>query len=316
MNIVQNKSKTIFKNNKKNKSWADIVNGYLIDDSKIINLKKYIKNNYELYSLTYEHLEKIILDYFNILKWRKKYIYSGISLKDFISETKLTEYLTNFKYFGLTDLFKMENISLTHFPYTVCSSVFSKILDFDSKEYINSLELNFELKKKLIEQIKNSKLHYNIKLTDHKKYIAFQFDLFNKVKDVLIEKDNSWSWEIKIEFMLDKTIKLPTNLTVYLEEENRQINKIKIIGKKTFKVVKPKEFNNECPICLEGFNSDDDKFITKCGHVFHTSCIKKGADNLFTNIYVCKHEKCNHNKNENGEKLIYDYIRCPICRCV
>lgn len=316
MNIVSKKSKTMFKNDKKSKTWADVVKGYLIDNEKTTSLLKYIKKKYKMSSLTFDGLEKIILDYLNIAKWDKKYIHNGLSLKDFLIETQLTEYLEDFKHLGLTDLFKIEEISLSLFPYTVCGSVFSKILDFDSKEYTYSLQFNFKLNKKLVEEIKNSKSQYNVKLTDHKKYIAFQFDLFNKVKDIIIDKDDSWNWLITMEFILDETIKLPTNLTLYLEKENRHCNTLQIIDKKTFKVEKPKEFNNECPICLEGFNGDDEKFITKCGHVFHTSCIKKGADNLFTQIYICKHEKCNHNKDENGEKLIYDYMRCPICRSV
>lgn len=316
MNIVSNKTKTMFKNDKKNKTWADIVKGYLIDNEKTTSLLKYIKKKYNISSLTFGNLEKIIFDYFNIVKWDKKYISSGLSLKDFLIETQLTEYLTDSKHLGLTDLFKIEKISLSRFPYTVCSSTFSKILDFDSKEYMYSLEFNFNLNKELVEEIKNNNLHYNVKLTDHKKYIAFQFDLFNKVKDIIEDKDDSWNWLITMEFMLGETIKLPTNLTLYLEKENRHLNTLQIIDKKIFKVEKPKEFNDECPICLEDFEEDDEKFITKCGHVFHTSCIKKGADNLFTQIYICEHEKCNHNKDEDGHILIYDYIRCPICRCV
>ena len=305
----------MFTNDKNNRTWANVVKGNLIDNEKVIYLLKYIKSQYKKFSLTYEELKKIILDYFNIPIWEKNYTYSGVSLKDFLTETKLTKYLIDFKNLGLRDLFKIENFSLSRFPYTVCSSVFSKILDFDSKEYIYSLQFDFKPNHKLLELLTNSELNYNIKLTDHKKYIVFQFDILNKVKYHIMMGTNK---PYVMEFTLDRTIKLPTNLTLYLEKENQNNNNntIEIIDKKKFKVGKPKEFNDECPICLEGFNGDDEKFLTKCGHVLHTSCIKKGADNLFTKIYVCKHEKCNHNKDENCDKLIYDYIRCPICRSV
>jgi hypothetical protein len=316
MNIVQKNSKTMFKNEKTNKTWADIVKGHEVDVKKVMNLLKYIKNKHKIFSLTVNDLERVILDYLNIPKWDKKYIYQNLSLKNFLMKTQLTDYLIDWKHLGLEELLKIEKISLLYFPYTICNSVYSKILDFDSKEYTYSLELDLDLNKELIEKINNSNLHYNIKLTNHKKYIAFQFDLFNKVKEVFDKENVIKKCRITLEFMLDKKMKLPTELTLYLEKECQSKGIIQILDRKTFKVENPKEYNDECPICLEGFEKNEKKIITKCGHVFHTSCIKEGADNLFTRTYICKHENCNHNQDEDGHKIIYDYIRCPICRSV
>ena len=36
--------------------------------------------------------------------------------------------------------------------------------------------------------------------------------------------------------------------------------------------------NNECSICLEKIENDDDKTILSCNHVYHTSCIKTSIE--------------------------------------
>lgn len=65
---------------------------------------------------------------------------------------------------------------------------------------------------------------------------------------------------------------------------------------------------SECPICLNDVIKNKNKYITKCGHIFHINCIwnyLKCNNHITTfNCVDCFHQN----------EMITDSFKCPICR--
>ena len=77
-----------------------------------------------------------------------------------------------------------------------------------------------------------------------------------------------------------------TNLISILNEDI--INKNKEIIELKFQIKIITDISSiSCSICLENINTDDDKYITKCNHLFHTSCLNKwGKNNTCPNCRI------------------------------
>jgi len=77
-----------------------------------------------------------------------------------------------------------------------------------------------------------------------------------------------------------------TNLISILNEDI--INKNKEIIELKFQIKIITDISSlSCSICLEDINTNDDKYITKCNHLFHTSCLNKwGKNNTCPNCRI------------------------------
>lgn len=77
-----------------------------------------------------------------------------------------------------------------------------------------------------------------------------------------------------------------TNLISILNEDIINKNKEIIELKFQIKIITDNS-SLSCSICLEDINTDDDKYITKCNHIFHTSCLNKwGKNNTCPNCRI------------------------------
>jgi hypothetical protein len=67
-----------------------------------------------------------------------------------------------------------------------------------------------------------------------------------------------------------------------LNSVNLGVNHIKSMFMKKIKQ------ENQCPICLEHLNNNNDFCVTECGHQFHTSCLLKSAK-INGKCPLCRH---------------------------
>ena len=101
-----------------------------------------------------------------------------------------------------------------------------------------------------------------------------------------------------------------TNIIIIFRSRSKEIYKIK------FKISAPTLFGDQqdCSLCLQSFD-DQEKYMTPCGHLFHTDCIfmyLETNDKLYPIYETCKGICCNTRKikpfncpNCNNEIIMY-----------
>ena len=71
-----------------------------------------------------------------------------------------------------------------------------------------------------------------------------------------------------------------------------------------------KSDGSECSICLDVIDGDN-KYVSRCHHVFHTECIYRYAK---ANDCVKLADRCQIICSGHGEKIMK--FNCPICRTI
>lgn len=64
-------------------------------------------------------------------------------------------------------------------------------------------------------------------------------------------------------------------------------------------------YNNECPICIDSFNNNNESLQLHCNHTYHISCLSTYIETEFTKLA----------KQVNRETCLFcKQFKCPLCR--
>ena len=154
----------------------------------------------------------------------------------------------------------------------------SKIINIKDKK-INDLRKNIKNKNEEIYHLKKNIKNNNNELYELKTNHLINLDYIND----LSYTNSTYFNELN---NMQDIITRKTNLISILNEDI--INKNKEIIELKFQIKIITDISSlSCSICLEDINTDDDKYITKCNHLFHTSCLNKwGKNNTCPNCRI------------------------------
>jgi hypothetical protein len=139
--------------------------------------------------------------------------------------------------------------------------------------------------------IEDEDYNNNKRETVEDKYLYMEcniYDIFNpeiEYEDINLSKIN--------DYLLDQeeTNKINKFIKEYYNNNNKSIPS----------TIKEYE-NDNCPICLDDYESNKNKYITQCGHSFHSNCLKKWNNTCLNkwNCPLCNQEALNKEQSFNN----------------